>query len=316
MKVLPIALSVNKSNYSYNSHKNNFTDNVAFSGRAQIIKADAIKRVDINDIMLSSSVLAENFKALIQRENVLRQDVDNICCTLTERIGNILTENGFSPQHFILHGKFRGVTVKEPQHFFELFKKLDGETVIVDRPGWGFHKWAQAMFADNPDDVLTHVEHRLKLKSKKYPDASLEIYAANIRNNYDNIVKDTYLLDINSYKDKEFELLSKDHHYNFSGCNFYTLNSSEIKTTGQLKNWDFCLYSNGFPILDKDNNTTYWYTNNILSKIESGNDNKTYDLFDKTITQNFQDKVVIHHLSKNLNSTESIEFRKVEQNKY
>ena len=313
MKVLPVAPSINKNRYSYNGHKNNYVDNVAFSASAQIIKSNPIKQVNINDIMLSSGKLAENFKALIQREKLLRQNVDSILSTLSERIGDILTENGFSPQHFIMNGNFRDVTVREPRHFFEVFDKLNGETDRISTPGWSFGKWAQAQLADNPQDVLTHVEHRLKLTSKKCPDASLEIYAAQARDGNDYIIKNKHILDINSYTDEEFSLTTDEHHYNSSGSNLFTLKTADIETTCHFKNWYFDLMPiNCFLIVDKENNTTYRYINYNLQTIEADNGNTIYNLFDKTITQKFSDKVVIHQLSKDLSSVESIEFRKAE----
>ena len=314
MKTLPIMQNTGINNYSANNynknicHKNSYINNVSFRSEAQTVATDAIKNVNINDVMLNSNVLIENLKTLLQREKELRSKIDTMSTIITERIGGILADNGFNPNNIFKDSTFYKFDPNELDNFSKLMKTNGGKTVREERPGWNYMTLFEARLSDNPGEVLTQVEHRLPLKSNKYPDSNLEIFAARTPDGY----KRSYWIGIHSYKDKEYDITSAQRNLKQSTYNRLILNNPEIETSARISGYEFYLRALGYPITDKVNNVKFNYVNSNLYLIESCNDNTSYELFQHIITQKFPDKTVIHHLSNDLNSTESVEFRRAE----
>ena len=309
MRILPILPNI----YSSNIKTSQKTNSIKFCGtQAAVVgvTSNAIKEVNINNIMQVSADLINKFHEALKMEPMLRSKADSIFETLTERISTILKDNGFNPEILSPGNPNKGTMKSEVSRFFELMERQGGDTIIESTPVYNFDRWAIAQLSDHPEDVLTQTEYRLTLKSKKYKDSILEIYLFPKRTISDCVTND-YIFGVESYQDGDYHLQSdkRDHYYNRS--NILNLrNNPDIETRCSFKEDKFHLYSKAFPISDKINNITYDYKYGgyAVESITLKNENAYIDLYAKTITQNFTDKKVIHHLSDDLRKTLSIEF--------
>lgn len=308
MKLLSVSQSINENNFSVNKyHKKVYKkyNSTQFCGGKipSTTASNAIKDVNIDEIMQISGDLIKKFDTLIQRSKELKVKVSDIFKVLDVRINDILIENGFNPDKFNPGSLGRNSRQRsELANFFKLAKKLNAKPTERHHGITNFMSWAEAQF--NKDAPLV-VEHRINLKSKKHPDSILEVYAE-----HPKIDEGSVSLGVSSYKDKSHTLIS-DKRGKYDETNWFTIKTPELDIHAKFNECSGCrLTRRGRPIIDKENNVEFSYCHNsdFLDSIKSFNDNTTYDIDKHEIIQEFPDKTVVHKVWRN--SILGIEFRK------